>query len=252
MENNSEMRADLWVEERLAALTADTGWQPDSGTGLARLRARRSAGIGRGRRWTWMISAAAAVCLSVMVFPAPRALAQRCLDCSAALWQGLAASGGVGAEVRPEKSRRMAPDFTLNDASGNPIRLKDFRGKVVLLNFWATWCGGCKVEIPWFIDFERTYRNRKFAVLGVSMDEDGWKAVRPFINAKKINYPVMIGGPDMAALYGIQAMPVTVMIDASGRIAATHAGLVGKNDYKAEIEALLKEKPPVAVSNAGN
>jgi len=199
-----------------------------------------------------MVSAAAVVCLSAMVFPAPRALAQRCLDCSTALWQGLAASMPTRASVRPEKSRRMAPDFTLNDASGNPIRLKDFRGKVVLLNFWATWCGGCKVEIPWFIDFERTYRNRNFAVLGVSMDEDGWKAVRPFINAKRINYPVMIGGPDMAARYGIQAMPVTVLIDASGRVAATHTGLVGKSDYKAEIETLLNEKPPMAVSNAGN
>ncbi|MGH9612519.1 MAG: peroxiredoxin family protein [Bryobacteraceae bacterium] len=241
-----------WVEERLAALSADTGWRPDSRTGLARLRARRSTGIGRARRWPLMISAAAAVCLFVMVFPSPRALAQRCLDCSAALWQGLAASGAVRAEVRPEKSRRMAPDFTLDDASGNPVRLKDFRGKVVLLNFWATWCGGCKVEIPWFIEFQRTYRNRNFAVLGISMDEGGWKSVRPFINARKINYPVMIGGPSIAALYDIQAMPVTLMIDPSGRVAATHVGLARKSDYKAEIDALLNEKPPIAVVKARN
>lgn len=251
MENNSEMH-DPWVEERLAVLSADAEWRPDSRTGLAQLRARRSAGIGRARRWTWMISAVAAVGFSVIVFPAPRALAQRCLDCSAALWQGLAASGAVRTEVRPEKSRRMAPDFTLDDASGNRVRLKDFRGKVVLLNFWATWCGGCKVEIPWFIEFQRTYRNSNFAVLGISMDEDGWKSVRPFMNAKKINYPVMIGGPGMAALYGIQAMPVTLMIDPSGHVAATHIGLVSKSDYKAEIDALLNEKPPIAVAKARN
>ena len=252
MENDSEMWMDPWVEERLAALNADSEWRPDLRGGMARLRARRNGGNGRALRRAWMVSAAAAVCVSAMVFPAPRALAQRCLDCSAALWQGLAASAVVHANVKPEKSRRMAPDFTLNDAAGHPVRLRDFRGKVVLLNFWATWCGGCKVEIPWFIEFEQSYRNRNFAVLGVSMDEDGWKSVRPFMKAKKMNYPVMIGGPEIAALYGIKAMPVTLAIDAAGRIAATHTGLIGKSDYKAEIEALLNEKPPAAALKAGN
>ena len=135
---------------------------------------------------------------------------------------------------------KLAPDFTLNDASGKPVKLSDFRGKVVLLNFWATWCGGCKLEIPWFMEFQDQYRNRNFVVLGVSMDEDGWKVVKPFIAQKKINYPILLGNERIAKLYGgLDALPYTVIIDKSGHIAATHAGVPNKNDYKTEIEKLL-------------
>src|SRR6202171_3366485 len=73
--------------------------------------------------------------------------------------------------------RKAAPDFALEDASGRQVRLSGYKGKVVLLNFCATWCGPCKVEIPWFIEFNKTYKDRGFAVLGVSLDDDGWKSV---------------------------------------------------------------------------
>src|SRR5216684_2189474 len=89
--------------------------------------------------------------------------------------------------------RKIAPDFVLADAEGVPVKLSDYKGKVVLLNFWATWCGPCKVEIPWFIEFEKTYKDRGFVTLGVSMDDDGWKAVKPFMAQRAINYPVTIG-----------------------------------------------------------
>ena len=244
MENNSEMHGDFRVEERLATLTHDNEWQPDTDRGFARLVRRHNDGKGRGRRWTLAAAAGMAACIGLMAFPTPRALAQRCLDCSAALWQGLASSVPVQAHVKPEKDRQMAPDFALKDTSGRTVRLSDFKGRVVLLNFWATWCGGCKVEIPWFIDFQRAYRDRGLVVLGVSLDEDGWKSVKPFMNAKKINYRVMIGGSGIANLYGIQAMPVTLTIDRSGRIAAKHVGVVSKSDYQAEIETLLSGIKP--------
>jgi thiol-disulfide isomerase/thioredoxin len=86
-----------------------------------------------------------------------------------------------------------APDFSLTDANGFRVKLSDDRGKVVLLNFWATWCGPCKIEIPWFIEFENIYKNRGFAVLGVSMDDDGWRAVKPFLREKAVNYRVVLG-----------------------------------------------------------
>jgi cytochrome c biogenesis protein CcmG/thiol:disulfide interchange protein DsbE len=177
-----------------------------------------------------------------MAFPAPRAAAQYCLNCSVALWQNLSVAKVVRVSVIPQNARKLAPDFVLNDASGRPVQLASFKGKIVLLNFWATWCGGCKVEIPWFIDFQRTYSKRGFQVLGVSFDDDGWKLVRPYIAAKHVNYPVTIGNSHLAALYGgVQALPVSYIIDKAGRIASTHLGVVSKSDYQAEIEKLLTE-----------
>src|SRR5580658_7271538 len=85
-------------------------------------------------------------------------------------------------------------DFALKDSGGKTVKLSDYRGKVVLLNFWATWCAPCKIEIPWFVEFQQTYKSRDFAVLGVSMDEDGWDSVRPYMAAHKLNYPVVVGG----------------------------------------------------------
>src|SRR5690349_7612651 len=85
------------------------------------------------------------------------------------------------ASVKDEGKRENAPDFALKDVDGKTVHLSGYRGKVVLLDFWATWCGPCKLEIPWFMEFERKYKDRGFAVLGVSMDDDGWQSVKPFI-----------------------------------------------------------------------
>jgi peroxiredoxin len=247
MEENSEKQVNRWVDERLATLRPAGDWQPDTVAGLARLRERRNGGNGRGRSWTWAAAAATAVGFGLMAFPAPRAAAQRfCAACLMAA-QNLAASGPVRTVLKPEKERKRAPDFTLNDASGKPVQLSAFKGKVVLLNFWATWCGGCRVEIPWLIEFQQTYGERGFAVLGISLDADGWKAVKPFMGEKKINYRVMIGTDDIAARFGAdQSLPVSLLIDKSGRIAATHVGLPGKGEYQAEIETLLGTKVSAA------
>lgn len=235
MDNNNE-----WVNQKLATLNAD--WAPDTGRALARLRERRNLGRERGHAWTWS-AAAGLASLCLMAFPAPRAAAQYCLNCSIALWQNLATSTSTGPHLNPQNARQPAADFVLNDAAGRPVQLSRYKGKVVLLNFWATWCGGCKVEIPWFIEFQHTYAGRGFQVLGVSFDDEGWKLVKPFSAAKHLNYPVMIGNSRVAALYGgVEALPVSFLIDQTGRVAATHLGVVGKSDYQAEIEKLLSER----------
>ncbi len=142
--------------------------------------------------------------------------------------------------VKSEKDRKTAPDFALKDADGRTVRLSDYRGKVVLLNFWATWCGPCKIEIPWFIEFEQTHKDKGFAVVGVSMDEEGWDVVRPFVAAMRVNYRTVIGTDMVAQQYGgVDALPTTFVIDREGKIAATHVGLVSKSDYENDIQALL-------------
>lgn len=147
-------------------------------------------------------------------------------------------------KVKPEKDRSLAPDFTLVDNTGKPVKLSDYRGKVVLLNFWATWCGPCKIEIPWFVDFQQTYKDRDFAILGVSMDDDGWESVRPYIRRSKINYQVVIGTEEISQQYGdVQSLPTTFIIDRDGRIAARHLGLISKSEYENEILQLLDSKP---------
>ena len=138
--------------------------------------------------------------------------------------------------------RKTAPNFTLSDSKGAAVRLSDYKGKVVLLDFWATWCHGCKTEIPWYMEFQNRYKDKGFSVIGVSMDEDGWKSVKPFIEEQKMNYAVVIGNEALAKLYAVDALPVTLLIDRNGKIAVTHAGLVEKDAFEKEIRALLEVK----------
>jgi peroxiredoxin len=147
----------------------------------------------------------------------------------------------VHAAVKPEKDRKAAPDFTLKDANGASVKLSDYKGKVVLLDFWATWCGPCKIEIPWFIEFEQTYKDKGFAVVGVSMDEDGWSVVKPYLQERKVNYRVLLGTEMLSQLYGgLDALPSTFLIDRTGRIASVHIGLSsGKDGFTDEINSLL-------------
>jgi peroxiredoxin len=137
-------------------------------------------------------------------------------------------------------ARKPAPNFTLVDSNGAKVTLASLKGKVVLLNFWATWCGPCQVEIPWFIEFNKTYKARGLAVVGVSMDEDGWKSVKPYLTTKKIDYPIVVGTEDVAKAYGgVDSLPSTFIIDRDGKIAFSHSGLVGKDTYETEIRSLL-------------
>lgn len=141
----------------------------------------------------------------------------------------------------PAGPRKPAPNFTLEDANGAAVKLSDYKGKVVLLDFWATWCHGCGTEIPWFIEYQDKYKKSGLAVIGVSMDDDGWKVVKPFIAEKKMNYAVLLGTADVAKLYRVEDMPVTVLIDREGKIAESYFGVVDRAACEARIQALLKD-----------
>src|SRR5512147_2810725 len=90
-------------------------------------------------------------------------------------------ASSASAELLKPAARTMARDFTLPGRDGKPVRLSGLKGKVVLLDFWATWCAGCKVEIPWFIEFDKAYRAQGLAAVGVAMDDEGWKQVAPYL-----------------------------------------------------------------------
>jgi len=155
------------------------------------------------------------------------------VDCSS--WTRQAPEG-----MKAANDRKAAADFMLSDAKSTRVKLSDYKGKVVLLNFWATWCGPCKVEIPWFVEFEKKYQDRGFAVLGVSMDEGGLEVVRTFIEEHKVNYRVAIGTDQVARLYGgVDSLPRTFIIDLEGRNASAHIGLASKRNYESEILHLL-------------
>lgn len=135
---------------------------------------------------------------------------------------------------------KPAPNFSLKDENGATVTLANYQGKVLLLNFWATWCGPCKIEIPWFMEFEKQYKNRGFEVLGVAMDDDGWKAVKPYVADHKVNYRVVLGNDTVATSYGgIEALPTTFVITPNGKILTSHIGLVSRDNYVKEIESLL-------------
>lgn len=165
---------------------------------------------------------------------------------TAALW-GWTACGthsgeGSGVRLKGDLSRKQAPDFKLKDADGRTVHLSDYRGKVLVLDFWATWCGPCKIEIPWFTEFERTKKNQGFAVLGVAEDEEGWEVVKPFLKEMNINYRVMMGDEKTEQLYGgLAALPTTFLIDRNGRIAATHVGLTPRKEFENAIDQLLRD-----------
>ena len=154
----------------------------------------------------------------------------------------VAASAPASAELLKPAARKPATNFSLPGRDGKPVQLSALKGKVVLLDFWATWCTGCKVEIPWFIEFDKAYRAKGLAAIGVSMDDEGWKTIEPYLKKNPISYPIVAGNFDAAAPYDITALPVTVLIDRTGRVAAKHVGVVNKKSFEAELRQLLAER----------
>lgn len=149
------------------------------------------------------------------------------------------AYGQSRADLQPEGKRQAAPELNLADSEGKNVELKEYRGNIVMLDFWATWCHGCKTEIPWFAEFQRKYGAEGLKVVGISMDDDGWKVVKPFIQSSKVPYRIVLGNDSVAKQYAIGNMPDTFLIDREGKIAASYAGVVDREDIEKNIRALL-------------
>ena len=132
-------------------------------------------------------------------------------------------------------------DFTMKDVDGKDVSLQSYKGKVILLDFWATWCGPCKVEIPHFIEFQQKYGPKGLQVVGISVDDPVDK-LAPYVKEMGMNYPVLqgLGHDAVQDAYGpILGIPVSVMISRDGKICATHTGLTSKDVFATEIESLL-------------
>lgn len=140
-------------------------------------------------------------------------------------------------------TNKPAPAFTLKDGQGREVSLASYKGKVVLLNFWATWCTGCKQEIPWFIDFQTKYKADGLVILGVSLDDEGWKVLKPYLEEHPMNYTVVLGNDDIANLYGgVDALPATLLIDRDGKVVSSHNGVVDRLECEKDIKSLLAAK----------
>jgi thiol-disulfide isomerase/thioredoxin len=234
------MEQNNWVDDRLAKLNPEDEWHPQASTALARLERRRER-----RKWPRIVSVAAIIMICVLTFPQPRAFAQRIVAPCLEACQNLVMSPG---DFRIERVIWSVhnwlgiapPDFEATDSSGVNFRLSDYQGKVILLNFWASWCAPCKEEIPWFVEFQRHHADHGFVVIGISMDEGGWKAVQPVMDSLKINYRVAIGDTELAQKYGgLESLPQSMLIDRKGRLLVKHTGITSKEQYEREIVRAL-------------
>jgi peroxiredoxin len=236
MEKNREASLTQWVDDHLAKLNPGDEWTPHVESALLRFNELHAYGRVGERNWAWAAAAAAIACAGLLAFPATREITQHWIRGSHVKMTDV---GQVSADVKALKDGQLAPDFTLPDANGVSVRLSAYKGKVVLLNFWATWCHGCQTEIPWLMEFEDKYKDSGFVVIGISMDEGGWEIVKPFLEEKKVNYPVVVGDVEMAKPYGLSSMPMTFLIDRKGKVGATSVGVVDKGACESEIARLL-------------
>ena len=134
----------------------------------------------------------------------------------------------------------VAPDFSLESLDGKSVRLSDLRGKAVLLNFWATWCGPCKIEMPWFVELQNQYGAQGLQIVGVAMDDASKEDIAKFAKSMGVNYPILIGKESIGDQYGgIPALPESFFIGRDGKMVDKIIGLKGKGEIEDAIKKAL-------------
>jgi cytochrome c biogenesis protein CcmG/thiol:disulfide interchange protein DsbE len=154
-----------------------------------------------------------------------------------------------GSKAAAAPSASVVPAVVLKDLEGRDVTLEQYKGKVVLVNFWATWCEPCRIEIPWMIEFQQKYGPRGFTMLGIAMDDEGKKVVEPFVRQQRfdvngqqmaMNYPIVLGNDDIAEKFGgLIGLPTSMLISRDGKKVKTIIGLVNHDDIVKAIESQL-------------
>ncbi|HJN46714.1 MAG: hypothetical protein CL477_12045 [Acidobacteria bacterium] len=185
----------------------------------------------------WIIAGVAASALALLTLPFGPMSTHAHAHANVAVGE----AGETMAAACDADSRPANFDFTLQDMHGQDVDFDTLKGKVVLLNFWATWCGPCKIEIPWFVEFAEQHKDDGLAVVGLSLDDTADK-IQAFAEEYKVTYPMLVGlgREDFQEAYGpIWGIPMTFFIDREGAICRTHAGIASRNEFEKDIADLL-------------
>ena len=143
---------------------------------------------------------------------------------------------GIGSGI----SANIAPDFALKDVSGKVVSISDFKDKVIIIDFWATWCPPCQAEIPHFQSLYEDYSQKGLVIIGVALDKGGIKTVKPFVEGKGVTYPIVIGTEEVVNSYGgVRGIPTTFIVDRNGKIIEKIVGYRDKSFFESAIKKLL-------------
>jgi thiol-disulfide isomerase/thioredoxin len=175
----------------------------------------------------------------------PLALVVVALVVAAMLYVGFHMARRSGAGLTPRVAKMgVAPDFSLESLDGRSMRLSYLRGKAVLLNFWATWCGPCKIEMPWFVEMQNLYGSQGLQIVGVAMDDASKEDIAKFAKDMGVNYPILLGKEAVGDSYGgVPALPESFFIGRDGKVVDKIIGLRGKGEIEDAIKKALNTQP---------